>query len=75
MGEEARLVSIREGVLKVEQFSVDEVAKALGMSKNTLYDEIKAGRLHARKPIGKRRGYRLTVDDINEWNERRMEVI
>ena len=48
-------------------YTVSEVARIFSISKSTVYREIAAGRLAARKPEGSARGYRVRKDDVRRW--------
>lgn len=48
-------------------YTVREVARIFSISKSTVYREIAAGRLAARKPQGASRGYRIRKDDVRDW--------
>jgi len=70
-----KIAIIKDGMIFPNLFKVSEVAAAIGISKNTLYREINAGRLRARRPLGRKTGYRLSLDDVNDWIARTTEVI
>ena len=47
-------------------FTVDEVARAYSLSRQRVYDEINAGRLHSMK-VGARRI--ITPEHLNAWEQ------
>ena len=53
-------------------YTVPEMAERLGVSKNLLYQEIKAGRLHAKLRRGSQRPYLLTDEIIEQWWQNEM---
>lgn len=48
-------------------YSVDEVARVTGVSRDVLYDEVRSGRLRALR-FGKRL-LRVRPEDVDEWLE------
>lgn len=50
-------------------YSVDETARYTGVPASVLMDEMGAGRLHATKAQGRRRGAVLTVGEVDRWME------
>lgn len=57
----------RNDMPKKTIYSVPEIAVRHGVSKNLLYKEIKAGRLHAKMRRGASRGYMLTDEAFYDW--------
>lgn len=55
------------GLPRKPLYSVPEVAKATGVPSSTLYGEIRAGRLKARLPVGRRRGTLVACEWFDEW--------
>lgn len=50
-------------------FRISELAEISGVTVNTLYNEVQAGRLRAMVPEGRKRGMRVTYKDFDEWIE------
>lgn len=57
------------GLPKKGMYSVSEVSKASGVCVQILYDEIKAGRLNAFLPQGRRRGQLIAPSWFDSWME------
>lgn len=53
---------------KLKTYTIAEAAEMLGYrSTSVLYQEIRAGRMHARMRRGNLRCYRITEADLQEW--------
>lgn len=50
-------------------YTVPEVSKATGISAYVLWREIRAGRLKARMPVGRKRGVLIAREWFDEWME------
>jgi excisionase family DNA binding protein len=48
--------------------SINQVAERFGVSRAPIYEEVKAGRLKAKR-IGKKPSIRIHVDDLAEWEK------
>lgn len=48
-------------------YTVQQVAEAYGVSKMTIYREIEAGRLRARKKRGCKKQWFITDEDLADW--------
>ena len=59
----------------MEFMTVAEASKRYGFPKYRLYEEIREGRLVARKPRGCSRGFRLKDEDVLRWMDEGMELV
>lgn len=75
MEDEARIEELRANLCIERLYSVGEVAQALHVSRSTIYNAIYAGELRARRPVGRKNGYKLTPEDVNEWYSGTLEVV
>lgn len=50
-------------------YTVPEVAQVTGWSYSAILNEVKEGRLKAKRPEGARRGYKVRGEWVDEWSE------
>lgn len=56
-------------------YTVAEVAKLIGVSRQAVYADIKAGRLRAVVRRGCSQGYRVKREDIDKWIDEQWEPV
>ena len=61
--------ALAAGLRPQMSYTVSETSRYLGVPLTTLYDEIRAGRLRAFMPAGKKRGMKVMVTAVDEWLE------
>lgn len=61
--------ALAAGLKPQMSYTVADTSRYLGIPLTTLYDEIRAGRLRAFMPAGKKRGMKVMVTAVDEWLE------
>lgn len=66
-GSRALSFAMQAGLPPRMAYTVSDTAKYTGLEVKTLYEEHDAGHLAFIMPKGKRRGYRVRVDEVDRW--------
>ena len=66
-GSRALAFAMQAGLPPRMTYNVSDTAKYLGVDVKTLREEHKAGRLAFIIPVGKERGARIKVDEVDRW--------
>lgn len=63
----AREMASAAGLPPMLTYDVGDTCKYTGLSRRTLYEEVRAGRLRALVPKGRTKGYRIKPEDVDIW--------
>lgn len=62
-------IAAQQGIKPQLMYSVSTVSRVLGVDQQTLYDEMRAGRLAYHLPKGRRQGRMIRAEWVDQWIE------